>query len=338
MSALPDPRPGLSRLKVEHAVAATPDALLDDPRTLAVLGFGAAPATGAVADPRYLRVPLDSFGDPAAFEVWRSDAPVTQGRTGGIAHADDGELQFGSLEIAEGTGGILATSEQAYARLTAFWQESDYPHLLRIWNYLDAITEGQDDDERYRQFCMGRVSGLRDVDTTRLPAATAIGQRDGRRVLQVYWLASRNPGQPLENPRQVSAWRYPREYGPQSPSFARAMLPPADADLPLFLSGTASIVGHASQHVGSLEAQIDETLANLDSLIVTARAHRSSLPPQLDASSRLKVYVRDAADAAQVAQHLEQRLGASVPRILLHADVCRHELRVEIEGMHGVQA
>src|SRR3546814_12443298 len=90
----------------------------------------------------------------------------------------------------------------------------------------DAITFGDGDAERYREFCVGRARGLGDFDTHALPAATAIGRCDDARVVQVYWLAARTPGMPVENPRQVSAYRYPRQYGPQQPSFARAMLPP----------------------------------------------------------------------------------------------------------------
>jgi chorismate lyase/3-hydroxybenzoate synthase len=243
----------------------------------------------------------------------------------------------GVLEWEEPDGGILHASAHAYAALVAFWRDSDYPHLLRIWNYFDAITLGEGDSERYRQFCVGRVQGLGDVDTRTLPAATAIGSRDGRRVLQVYWLAAREPGLPLENPRQVSAYRYPREYGPQSPTFARALLPPSPR-VPLLLSGTASIVGHASQHADSLRAQLDETLTNLDSLLGAARERAPMLSPHLDGTSRLKVYVRGAADADAVAAQLEARLGTRVPWLMLHADVCRRELLVEIEGMHGVGA
>jgi chorismate lyase/3-hydroxybenzoate synthase len=206
----------------------------------------------------------------------------------------------------------------------------------RIWNYFSDITAGDGDAERYRQFCVGRVRGLGELDLATLPAATAIGGRERRRVLQVYWLSARQPGTPLENPRQVSAYRYPREYGPQSPSFARALLPQDEPALPLFLSGTAAIVGHASQHADSLKAQLDETLTNLDSMIGAARALRPSLPAHLDRSSRLKVYVRDAMDADAVAAQLSARLGADVPWLLLQADVCRRELRVEIEGMHGL--
>lgn len=338
MSASPDLPAAWPRLAVELADPATLAAQLARPDTLAVFGFG-VPAQEVPADPRWLRVPLRPLDAPQ-LEVWRAAGPVAHGTDDGIAHADDGGLQFGAMELVEDDGGILAASERAYARLEAFRRRSGFPHLLRVWNYLDAITEGEGDGERYRQFCIGRVRGLGAVDTATLPAATAIGTKqgahEGRRVLQVYWLAAREAGTPLENPRQTSAWRYPREYGPQSPSFARAMLPPAPAPLPLLLSGTASIVGHASRHVESLAAQLDETLANLHSLLAAARAQRPALAGHFDASSRLKVYVRDAEDADAVARLLDLRLGAEVPRLLLQADVCRRELRVEIEGMHGL--
>lgn len=339
MSSAPDLPPAPQRLAVDYIHAPGPQALLGMPETLAVFGFGAlAPSSAAIDDPRYLHVPLSPLREAAApYEVWRSAGPVATGREGAIRYSHDGALMFGVLEWEEPDGGILHASAHAYAALVAFWRDSDYPHLLRIWNYFDAITLGEGDGERYRQFCVGRVQGLGDVDTRTLPAATAIGSRDGRRVLQVYWLAAREPGLPLENPRQVSAYRYPREYGPQSPTFARALLPPSPR-VPLLLSGTASIVGHASQHADSLRAQLDETLTNLDSLLGAARERAPTLSPHLDGTSRLKVYVRDAADADAVAAQLEARLGTRVPWLMLHADVCRRELLVEIEGMHGVGA
>ncbi|HQX91364.1 MAG TPA: pteridine-dependent deoxygenase, partial [Thermomonas sp.] len=139
-------------------------------------------------------------------------------------------------------------------------------------------------------------------------------------------------GTPLENPRQVQAWRYPRQYGPQPPGFARALLPPSPR-MPLLLSGTAAVVGHASQHHDSLDAQLDEILANLDSLIATARMQRPSLPPGLGAGTRIKVYVRDPKSLPHVDALLAARL-PTVPRIVLHGHVCRRELLVEIDGSH----
>lgn len=319
-------------LEVAYADAASADALLADDRTLAVFGFGAAPARHS--DPRYLRIPLQVHG-PAPFEVWRTRAPVRHGRDGGVAWSGTGRLGFGAIEIDEAGLGIEQAAALAYARLRDFLRGSPTPHLLRTWNQIDAITLGEGDEERYRRFCVGRVRGMGSVDVSALPAATAIGRHDGTRVLQVYWLAASAPGSPVENPRQVSAWRYPRRYGPQSPSFARAMLPPAGSDVPLLLSGTAAIVGHASRHEGELMTQLDEIFANFEALLAAARERRPELPARFGPRSPLKVYVRDRADLATVERALQARIGDAVPRIVLHAAVCRRELCVEIEGVHG---
>jgi chorismate lyase/3-hydroxybenzoate synthase len=339
MSALQTEISPTPRLVVDY-VEAAPENLLAQPDVLAVFGFGeAAPRHH---DPRYLHIALEPQGS-VSLEVWRGRGPVSHGRDGDIAWAEDGALQFGAIEFDEagdthGADGIEHATEAVYRRLTAFVAGRGYPHVLRMWNYFDGITDGEGDDERYRRFCVGRARAIGAVDPAALPAATAIGrapaQRAGRR-LQVYWLAARTPGTPVENPRQVSAYRYPRRYGPQSPGFARAMLPPAGSAMPLMLSGTAAIVGHESQHRDSVEAQLEEVLANLDSLVGQARAQGGQLPERFGAGSRLKVYVRDHDDIARVQAALAQRLPAQVPRMVLHAAVCRRELRVEIDGVHG---
>nr|WP_233264205.1 pteridine-dependent deoxygenase [Lysobacter panacisoli] len=318
-------------------VDTTPEAALASEDTLAVIGFGRnAPVHD---DPRYLRVALEPFG-PAPLEVWRGSGPVARGRDGDLAWAEDGALQFGAIELDEregedGGSDIEATADRLYRRLSDVLAQRGYPHLLRVWNYLDGITLGEGDEERYRQFCVGRARGLGLVDTQTLPAATAIGRVDDARRLQVYWLASRAPGTPLENPRQISAYRYPRQYGPQPPSFARAMLPPVGSAMPLMISGTAAIVGHESQHAGSVLTQLGETLANFDSLLAAARAQWPSLPAQFGPQSHLKVYVRHVDEIEAVARELDARFGPDVPRVLLHAAVCRRELRVEIDGAHA---
>lgn len=327
--ALPHPAVPAFRVEYRHARL---DTLLAEPRLLAAFGFGdAAPASHP--DPRYLHVDLQAPGD-APFECWFAATDVRSGREHGIAWSADGTLQFGALEVAD-HGDIETVAAQAYARLQAWLAGSGYPHALRIWNYLDAITDGSGDDERYRRFCVGRARGIaRQIAPGELPAATAIGHPRPTGRFQLYWLAARLPGTPLENPRQTEAWRYPRQYGPQAPGFARAMLP-ADPAMPLLLSGTAAVVGHASQHGDSLVQQLDETLANLDSVVATARTPRPGLPVHFGAASRLKVYVRDAGSLAEVVALLDARLPAAVPRIVLHGHVCRRELAVEIEGVHA---
>ena len=321
----------MSRLQVDYVPADTLDAELQRDDTLAVIGFGGHPATHA--DPRYLRVPLQPQV-AAPLEVWRSGTGVRHGRAGNIAWASDGELTFGAIEIEEGDGGLAQASEDAYRQLIDFVRDGHTPHLLRVWNYLDSITVGDGDIERYRQFCVGRARGLGDFDAQLLPAATAIGRCDTAHVLQVYWLSGAAPGTPVENPRQVSAYHYPRQYGPQAPSFARAMLPPAGSDMPLLLSGTAAVVGHASQHASDLVEQVHETFRNFDALIGAARAKRPDLPGKFGSGARLKVYVRDAGDLELVDHTMRGVLGPDVHYIVLHAAICRRELAIEIDGVH----
>jgi chorismate lyase/3-hydroxybenzoate synthase len=165
--------------------------------------------------------------------------------------------------------------------------------------------------------------------TSAYPAARAIGVRDGRRVLQVCALATRAPGVAVENPRQVSAWRYPRQYGPVAPGFVRAMRAPSTS-AQLYISGTAAVVGHASHHTGDVAAQVEETLNNLDSLCVAAGS-AGSLGGARDV---LRAYVRHASDAALVRERLIARLGAQTPLLVLLGDICRSELLVEIDGVH----
>lgn len=323
-------------LRVDYRHEPLP-ALLADRRLLVVLGFG-DDAPRADPDSRYLHIALPALA-PAPFECWFAAGPVQHGREDDIAWAADGALQFGALVIPD-HGDIETVAAQGYARLYAWLAGGGYPHALRVWNYMDAITEGDGDAERYRRFCVGRARGIttalgRDLAPGELPAATAIGHPRATGRFQLFWLAAREAGTPIDNPRQTQAWRYPRQYGPQAPGFSRAMLPPAGAQMPLLVSGTAAVVGHASQHGDALDRQLDEALANLDSLISAARLLRPELQNNAGANTRLKVYVRDAEALATVVAMLDARLPPELPRLVLHGEVCRRELAVEIDGVHA---
>ena len=320
----------LAPLRIAYESAGDAAHLIAQPDVLAVIGFGNRPAPASTAG--FVQVDLQPLDPAAPFEVWRGLAPVRRGRSGAIAWSSNGDYTFASLELDESAnGGIAATAHTAYAMLRNWCLDQPERHLLRIWNYLDAINDGSGDDERYRQFCAGRASGLEGMFATGFPAATAIGRRDGRRVLQLYWLAARMPGAPLENPRQLSAWRYPRRYGPSAPSFARAMRAPVH-DAQIYISGTAAIVGHSSHHAEDCLAQLDETLANLDSLIGSTR---SGGVRHFGPACALKVYVRHAQDAAEICARLHERIGTRTPVLLLLGDICRAELLIEIDGVYA---
>lgn len=302
---------------------AQPAKLLAEPGTLAVLGFSAA--TAASADPRYLQVALDSFDAPAPLEWWQVDTPVDCGVEGMLRWSAGGGWLFAAIELEEHAhGGACATAKLAYESLHRFVAARGTQHVLRVWNYLGAINHGDGDAERYKHFCDGRGAGMGNFFAEGFPAATAIGHRDATQRLQVYLLACDQPGSRVENPRQTSAWRYPRQYGRTPPGFARAMVLPA-RDV-LAISGTAAVVGHASAHQNDLDAQLAETLVNLEALLSSA-----GMAPGFDASSPLKVYVRHTTDVPRVRTFLQHRL-PGVPVLLLHGDICRSELLVEIDG------
>jgi chorismate lyase/3-hydroxybenzoate synthase len=310
----------------------TVDRLLAEPDVLVVLGFGNALAGSD--DPRFLRVGLEPASEPQV-EVWRGRAPVRSGRDGALRWSSDGDYLFFAIEVDEAThGGLDPAAEYAYREIGRLLGQrrfdNDAPaQILRLWNYLDAINEGAGDDERYRHFCSGRARGMAHSARGGFSAATAIGRHNGARVLQVYGLAARVGGVAVENPRQLSAWRYPREYGPVSPTFARATRTPAEQ---LLVSGTAAVVGHVSLHAGDTLAQIDETLINLNSLLAAAGP---AYVARGVAATLLKAYVRDPADASVIEQHIRARHPDLVGLLVLVGDICRVELRVEIDGIQS---
>jgi chorismate lyase / 3-hydroxybenzoate synthase len=155
-----------------------------------------------------------------------------------------------------------------------------------------------------------------------------VGKRPGNTVIS--FLAARRPGMAIENPRQVSAYSYPAQYGPRGPSFSRAVFSTWSGRPQLYISGTASILGHLSQHAGDAHAQTGETITNLRAVI--AEAHKYGLIGDTDSSDTLfKVYLRRPEYQPVVEARLRKAFGPELPIVYLQADICRRELLVEIE-------
>jgi enamine deaminase RidA (YjgF/YER057c/UK114 family) len=264
-------------------------------------------------------------------ELWTAQGPVRSANEGPLRGACSEEFLFACLESHEDAD-IGALARQAYGRIFDFVDGLGYPHLLRVWNYFPQITAEQNGMERYRRFNVGRHDAFVNAGRTveeEVPAASALGTRGG--PLLIYFLAARHPGLPLENPRQLSAYRYPRQYGPRSPSFARAMLARAQARPLLLLSGTASIVGHETVHDEDIAKQFEETLRNIAAL--QGQAGLNGCDCTHPERFLLKVYLRHAADQAAVGRQLLECMGPKLEVIWLQADICRTDLLVEIEGV-----
>lgn len=305
------------------------------PRGWGELGCFGFPAS-SVAGESTLPTQLPWLGGDMTAERWCSPSLIQHGRVERLSWRADGALALLSWRGDCPPGCDPAPlAEAAYLDLVEAARSLGYPHPLRFWNILPRINEGRGDAERYRRFCLGRARGLeeRGIREEQLCAASAVGS-NGQELL-VHCLAGLQTGTPLENPRQIAAYQYPRHYGPRSPSFARAFaLPLRSGEHALLISGTASIIGHSTCHPEDTDAQLEETIRNLETLLGEAseRMGRQALASFNDYSI-LRVYVRRPAEWPRIETRLRQRWPE--PWLVgVQADICREELTVEVEAFH----
>ncbi|MFK7914322.1 MAG: hypothetical protein AB8B93_10445 [Pseudomonadales bacterium] len=290
----------------------------EPPEELMQFDLGRADAGAAIALP-----PLMGCG----VERWLAAGPVSTSQQGRFTVARAAHYQFASVALPVTDAEMRSVSESVYRELMALVQDSAYPQLVRFWNYVPEINRGAEDTEVYRQFCWGRADAFADLPDTELPAATAIGSADGILRVSLLSAASAITVEHMENPRQVSAYHYPRQYGPKSPSFARATQISLGDETLLLLSGTSSIVAHETRHAHNLCKQTAETQRNISELLQTS-AKAAALRPVL-----LRYYLRDP-DALAEAQTAYQGSFSGWPAAAyLQGDICRQALQMEIDGV-----
>ena len=329
-----------------------------------VLGVICFSSTEAVENPLQegmgipcLRVSMQRLdADDSICEVWHGSGQITQGQCGAIHYRHDDDVLFGEIVLPESmfeagadTGidtnktPLQQATESAYHQVFTLLGTLHYPYLFRFWNYIADINAHSFGLERYRQFNLGRQDAFlahgREV-VGNVPAACALGF--GRRgsaqgPLTIAFLAGRVVPLSIENPRQISAYQYPRQYGPSSPTFSRASLVRLGQNELLFVSGTASIVGHATLHSNDVVAQTRETMANIKAVLAEAnRLNHLASQPRFDLGDlHYKVYVRHPADMAQIRAELARCVGCvdnTLKAVYLQADPCRQDLLLEIEA------
>lgn len=308
--------------------------LLDEchDRVLGVVGFG-DPWHGH-NDFASAWVDVPAIGAQRQFEVWTSAKPVRTSTSGRVRSSHNAQILFGCIEIPEDDStDYNALIYDDYCRIFDHLDKLGYPHLIRIWHYLPDIHRDEHGLERYKRFSLGRheafVSKGRTIHKD-APAASAVGISTGRTV--ICFLAAPRAGMPIENPRQISAYSYPDRYGPRGPTFARALFSSWDGLAQLYISGTAAIFGHSSQHEGDVGAQADETILNLRSVMEEAR-RQGLIDVRADTEIAFKVYLRDPEFRGIVQARLRAAFGSNPAIVYLHADICRRELLVEIEAV-----
>jgi chorismate lyase/3-hydroxybenzoate synthase len=320
---------------------------------LGVVGFEKPPALDGARVPVTASMTPSLGSNDKLCEVWRvagSEVPLSSGtaQQSGVHYRFCDQVLFGSITLEEraieaenladrsiaGTSSaLLRATEFAYQEIFSVLKHTEHRHLIRIWNYLPEINREANGDERYRVFNSARQLAFRNsgrATAGNVPAACALGSPAGSPI-SIYFLAARQPPRMIENPRQTSAYHYPPKFGRHSPMFSRACLLGESAGTNLFVSGTASIVGHETVHPGDVDAQTRETMANINALLQEANRVVGAARYSLD-GLKFKVYVRQPADLGAIKGALSKSLRPSTSIVYLQADVCREDLLVEIEA------
>ena len=311
---------------------------------LGVVGFEKTPNIDCTRVPVTASM-VRSLGANDLCEVWRVTGPAVQLSSGSpqgrVHYRFSDDLLFGSLTISERAidahdevGALQRATETAYQEIFALLHETEHRHLIRIWNYFPEINAQAGGDERYRHFNSARQMAFRKSGRATMgtvPAACALGSPAGS-PLSIYFLAARRPPKVIENPRQTSAYHYPPKFGRHSPIFSRACVWGESGGGRLFVSGTASIVGHETIHRGDVIAQTRETMVNIEALLKEANRVVGGGHYSLN-GLKLKVYVRKPSDLPAIKATLSELLSPTASIVYLQADVCREDLLVEIEAV-----
>ncbi len=222
--------------------------------------------------------------------------------------------------------------------------------VLRLWLYQGGITEEEEGTERYRELNRGRTEFFEEIDFASnplianepdagiYPASTGIGTDEHGLVIASLSVQTDRKDVAvlsLENPKQISAFDYPREYSARSPKFSRATAIRMGDHMTTWVSGTASIVDSETVFPDDVAKQTEQTLDNIENLISAdnfARLGWKDAGATLGDLAKVRVYVKHAKDYETCRAVCERRLGL-VPAVYAEASVCRPDLLVEIEGV-----
>lgn len=301
----------------------SPQALAAQSDTLIVFTYDktCAPAEGAIVPTGMAGASGDSIS-----EVWSlSGESIEHFREGRFyCHRGDSLLCSVTWLTEEECLAIEDSAEQVYLALFECLKQQGYTTPVRIWNYLPHINQGEGDQEFYKRFCSGRLHAFNQLGLNEqsYPAASALGHRQKGAMIAAF--ATRQGVVNHQNTRQVDAFKYPRQYGASSPSFARAATAEVNTQKVFFISGTASILGHQTTELDDFSGQLATTIDNIRHLL--NKASEAHIP-----LVSLKAYVRQSHHAPSV----RQVLAAEFPEadiLVVEADICRDNLLVEVEG------
>jgi enamine deaminase RidA (YjgF/YER057c/UK114 family) len=201
-----------------------------------------------------------------------------------------------------------------------------YPDVVRTWIYVSRLLEWYRDLNRVRTAHYAQV-GLGVKGGPAYPASTGIQGRmaDEECLMDVLALKSDGPAwaaaEPIRcSPRQDQSFNY-------GSAFSRGMTFRIEGRKTVHVSGTASInTSGASTHIGDAETQSLETLMSIAAILEAQGGSLHNIT-----SATLFCKDRAAWEAWNRVTHLLQV--PAFPKVCVLADVCRHDLLVEMEAV-----
>jgi chorismatase len=281
-----------------------------------------------------MNITMKPFMERAFYEIWTSDHPVNYGSNEILQFASDGFHHFLTVSIKEQDRDLREIGRLAYDSIFGIIKKNNYSNISRVWNHIPNINEYADAKERYTKFCHGRAESFQKNGDI-YPAATGIGCWGDS--LCIYMLSTtENINKYIENPNQTPAYKYPSKYGIKSPSFARAAYASYDSGSGrLYISGTASILGCETVHVGDAARQCETTIENIRVLISGSNLSSYGIKNSftLENIDCIKVYIKNDEDFETIRDICSKAFSNDKSIAYLKADVCRNDLLVEIEGV-----
>ena len=222
-------------------------------------------------------------------------------------------------------------------------------NIIRQWNYIENIAfvkKTGEASQNYQDFNDVRASYYDRVQFKNgYPAATGIGQNTGGVIISFIALSESDiiSIKPIANPGQIDAHKYselvlegksPKKC---TPKFERAKLVTIGNRKYIYVSGTASILGEKTVHVGDVEKQTRTTIENIKRLFSGENQKRLGLDFEVSKIqfSHLRVYVKHRSDIPAVEKICDEELNCK-SSLFLESDVCREDLLVEIEGVFNL--
>ena len=282
-----------------------------------------------------INVQMKSFLDCDYYEVWTSDNAVNYGSYESLQYATDGFHHFLAANMEEKGRDLREIGRLAYELIFELLRRNNYPNISRVWNNIPNINKYTDETERYIKFCHGRAESFQKYGNIISPAATGIGCFGDS--VSIYMISvSKDINTCIENPNQTPAYKYPPKYGIKSPLFARATYTDNGSGRGvLYISGTASIIGSETVHIGDVGKQCETAIDNIRVLISGTNLNSYGIKKgfTLENLDCIKVYIKNDGDFETVRDICSKAFTPDKSIAYLKADICRNDLLVELEGV-----